>query len=195
MASHIKKCPDCGHNNPPASISCNSCNFDIKAVFPEPLAEKPSALRFRRCQVCGEKNDELARACIKCGNEELHRSAVESSETTAAPRPTTIIMKEHPQVIVLTEASRKVTLKILPEGGLIGRSGTIGANELEDYDTISRHHLKVTFMGGNLVVEDLGSANGTKINGRKIVPGTPENLSVGDMLSLADLNFTVSSGG
>ena len=185
MASYTKKCPNCGNNNPPASVLCDNCNFDIKAVFPEQLIE-----RFRVCEVCGEKNDELARVCIKCKNEELYRSPVQSNKTSpkAMPRATTI-MEE--QTIVLNEISKKIILSIPSTGGLIGRGGTIGAIELEAYDTVSRHHLKINFTG-SWIVEDLGSANGTKINGRRISPGTAENLSIGDILSIANLNFTVS---
>ena len=195
MAQFIKKCPDCRFCNSAAAISCKSCGFDIKAVFPEASAREAAAVRFRRCPTCGEKNEERAFICTTCGNEQLHRATVESEGALSTRKPgATVIMKEQPQAIVLKEAARKITIKIPPIGGLIGRSGTIGVAELENCDTVSRHHLKIELKGSNWVVEDLGSVNGTKINGHRINPGTAESLSVDDILTIADLNFAVNPG-
>ncbi len=54
-------------------------------------------------------------------------------------------------------------------------------------DRVSRHHARVDHSGAALVIEDLGSTNGTFVNHRQIVQ--PTVLNVGDVLHLADHEF------
>lgn len=49
---------------------------------------------------------------------------------------------------------------------------------------VSRDHLKIIKDGSNLFVEDVGSTNGTYLNGKKLIPGKRYALNVGDLLSL-----------
>jgi hypothetical protein len=54
---------------------------------------------------------------------------------------------------------------------------------LED-PQVSRHHARLTQQGASYVVEDLGSTNGTFVNGRRAMVATPINS--GDKLGLGD---------
>ena len=49
---------------------------------------------------------------------------------------------------------------------VIGRGGELDMVLVEDM--VSRRHAKITSYGGNLVIEDFGSTNGTFVNGEKI---------------------------
>ena len=49
---------------------------------------------------------------------------------------------------------------------------------------ISRNHLRLLRAGDGLTVEDLGSTNGTFVNGKRIAGVTP--LNIGDMIGLGD---------
>src|SRR5215217_6197106 len=49
---------------------------------------------------------------------------------------------------------------------------------------VSRHHARVLPEAGTLIVEDLGSSNGTYVNGRRI--NGPVELSAGDEVQLGD---------
>jgi pSer/pThr/pTyr-binding forkhead associated (FHA) protein len=59
--------------------------------------------------------------------------------------------------------------------------------------TVSRRHAGIFKQKGNLVVEDLGSVNGTFINGKRLSPYLPELLSDGDILQLGRLVINVST--
>lgn len=65
---------------------------------------------------------------------------------------------------------------------LIGRDSSSGVaiNDAE----VSRKHARLTFQGGKFVIEDLGSTNGTFVNGQRLV--SPVVLKSGDVVSLGE---------
>jgi pSer/pThr/pTyr-binding forkhead associated (FHA) protein len=71
----------------------------------------------------------------------------------------------------------------------VGRSASTAFRV--DHTTVSRRHAALTLGEdrAHLVVEDLGAANGTRVNGREI-KGTQE-LQDGDTLELGEVRFTV----
>lgn len=84
--------------------------------------------------------------------------------------------------------------KLVVEGGPSSQEEyelTTGANKIgrEDFNDIiiydpevSRHHAQIIYHGGEYLVEDLGSTNGTFVNGRRIT--SPTSLSDGDIIEL-----------
>jgi len=74
----------------------------------------------------------------------------------------------------------------------IGRDST---NEITINDAeISRRHARLTFQGGKYVLEDLGSTNGTFVNGQRLAG--PRVLKTGEVVSFGEqivLVFEVSS--
>lgn len=58
--------------------------------------------------------------------------------------------------------------------------------------SVSRHHCEVLLRDGTASVRDLGSSNGTYVNGRK-VPQT--ELAAGDVVTVGDLIFVVRVDG
>jgi pSer/pThr/pTyr-binding forkhead associated (FHA) protein len=55
---------------------------------------------------------------------------------------------------------------------------------------VSRYHCCVTGAGGEVVVRDLGSTNGLRINGRRVTSG---RLKPGDTLAIAKVEFRVET--
>lgn len=62
-----------------------------------------------------------------------------------------------------------------------------------DHPMVSWHHARVFRTGINLVVEDLGSSNGTFINGTRI--DRPTTIKAGDVVGLGSHSFVVKSTG
>lgn len=54
---------------------------------------------------------------------------------------------------------------------------------------VSARHAKFTLMGQNLFIEDLGSTNGTAVNGKNI--SAPCALRSGDLVSVGDVSIRV----
>ncbi len=65
---------------------------------------------------------------------------------------------------------------------IIGRdtASNIAINDAE----VSRKHARMTFQGGKYVIEDLGSTNGTFVNGQRLA--SPAVLKSGDVVSLGE---------
>lgn len=56
---------------------------------------------------------------------------------------------------------------------------------------VSRMHVSLRIFNGDVYVMDLGSSNGTKINGQKIVPHVEYSISHGDLVTLGRLKVQV----
>jgi hypothetical protein len=71
-------------------------------------------------------------------------------------------------------------------GAVLGRSRD--CDVVLDDPNVSRHHAEVRPSGGSWVVNDLGSTNGIKVNGRRI--RGPESLKRGDVIELGTSSVT-----
>lgn len=68
---------------------------------------------------------------------------------------------------------------------LIGRAED--AQLRYDSPYISGRHALLTLMGETFSVEDLGSSNGTFVNGERLAPNQARSLAVGDVVQVMDL--------
>ena len=78
----------------------------------------------------------------------------------------------------------------------LGAETTIGRTEgnhvlLQD-DLVSRRHAVIRRQGEGYVIEDLGSRNGTFVNGARI--DSPTSLRPGDTITIGNTQLTVSAG-
>lgn len=88
---------------------------------------------------------------------------------------------------------QKETLKQERHGISLGRSPEL-VDFCVDDKSLSRRHLRVSFDSKQNVflVEDLGSTNGSFLNGRQLQAYRPYPVKVGDSLKVGALNFAVS---
>lgn len=77
-----------------------------------------------------------------------------------------------------------------PAGVIIGRNPA-NAEFIIDHEAISREHIRLTCSGGLLHVEDLGTTNGTRVNGRLLDSRESSTLQDHDQLELGPVRFTV----
>lgn len=87
--------------------------------------------------------------------------------------------------------NRDIPLRYLP--GVLGRDVTDVDYVVAD-EGISRRHLLLFLSGEELYAEDLGSTNGTYINGQRLETGEPVQLCEGDSLSIATNRYQVQRG-
>jgi hypothetical protein len=84
-------------------------------------------------------------------------------------------------------AIRELALPPVPGQYLIGRSDSVDLR-LDDI-SVSRRHALISFVDGGWVLTDLGSRNGTWINGWRL-PG-PAPVNAGDLLDVGSCRFMV----
>jgi hypothetical protein len=77
------------------------------------------------------------------------------------------------------------------QGMTIGRA----ADQCElvvPHATVSRRHARLSFAGGNaLKIEDLGSLNGTAVNGTALPAGSPAPLQIGAKVKVGDVQLAI----
>jgi hypothetical protein len=97
------------------------------------------------------------------------------------------------RVIVLqSEDERVFRLELKSDGGpaYVGRTG--GNAVWLDDQSVSRLHCSISLRSnGEVVVADLGSANGTLINNQMLDERQTRQLQIGDVLAVGDFNLTV----
>jgi len=71
--------------------------------------------------------------------------------------------------------------------------------DLTDYGAVnrgvSRVHCQLEYQDGKIVVTDLGSTNGTYVNGKRLDPNQPYVMARGDELVVGRLPIQIVSGG
>jgi len=106
------------------------------------------------------------------------------------------------QLVLAVIIERHSALLTVRESALIGREdsdeGIVPEVDLSDDDAVSRRHARIYRQGGQYFIRELGSTNGTCLNGEWVVPGRDEPLKTGDIILLGEVSelqvLTVSFG-
>jgi len=97
-----------------------------------------------------------------------------------------------PGWILRSEAADDIEAMVLrlPNGSVRTLGRTARADFIVQAPLVSRLHCRLTADASNqLIVEDLGSQNGTRVNGRKVDRAT---LKAGDRLTVGRVEFSVA---
>jgi len=163
------------------------------------------------CPSCKNKEFSGALFCSKCGAQIM--LSQEDSPTIEIKRA---VIEEFNEITTPTfpqppsdASDSKVAIHILDDGNVIhihgrdeftfGRS-TDGQTIIPDIDLstfeayeagVSRLHANLNIHGIEVSIQDLGSANGTSINGDRIDPLTEYDIKHGDIISLGRLRVQV----
>ena len=95
-------------------------------------------------------------------------------------------MKIH---LSLQSPSKKMKSMTLSKTTLVGRASDCDLKLKSDL--VSRQHCKIVLTESVALVHDLGSSNGTFIDGKKLTPKRDTKLPPGCLLSIADISFRV----
>jgi hypothetical protein len=96
-------------------------------------------------------------------------------------------------VLVSISAARKGDILPINDGDVLGREHA-GKDLFAAFNTISRRHAKISRSDGEWTIEDVGSTNGTYVNGRELQSGQKYPLKAHDILALSkSCEFLVES--
>lgn len=161
------------------------------------------------CSNCQHENVEGAVYCVECGaqidgvetlvtktitdqeiEEDLQKRAMQI-EADAIPANSWLSLHLMDSGKILPLASRnEFTLGRLSEGQPI--MPDIDLTPYQAYASgVSRLHAVIKRDASNVVVMDLGSSNGTYLNGRRLNPHLEEALSHGDIVALGKLKMKI----
>jgi len=151
---------------------------------------------YRICPLCNHPNDVTF---LECVNDDCNADLSYVFPTTLKeevqeqtrpqemfPARGTVKMSE-PRLVSDRD---QIELTIPLEGCIIGRMGTIRPEYFDESDYVSKEHARITYGAAGLQIMDLGSMNGTKVNGSRLEPHKPYPLENGDKLLIANLPFT-----
>jgi adenylate cyclase len=135
------------------------------------------------CPVCYRDNEAGAGQCPSCG---AVRSVDAPKRAASRPHP------DYGPRLTLKDPAGEVTEYPLGASNVLGRSTTASVR-LADRE-VSRKHSQIDHEGDAWILRDLGSSNGTFLNGKRIAG--PAQLKDGDevMIGTSRMEFRLSSG-
>ena len=165
------KCPFCGTNCVANTVFCGECGHYLlkdEDRGTDPLDDEEEA------EDQADQEEEETRA----------------SEAQKANEPRAIRLK-------IGDRERKIEMtldKVIHMGRVDPGSDVFPEIDLTEHGpakNISRRHASIRVQADAVVIEDLGSINGTLINGKRLEPYIPEILCDGDSLVLGKLQIEV----
>ncbi len=164
------ECPSCGRKHRPGTLFCSECGVYLPTGGPlrtEPLPEEelPISRANPWASEPVEEAGEIAPVslCIKVLSTDRQIQLPATAEVH----------------IGRLDAAHGIfpDLDLTPDGGLDGG--------------VSRRHCKIHRRGSSYLVEDVGSANGTFLDGQRLTPYLPHVLKDGDALQLGRIELEV----
>ena len=161
------------------------------------------------CPNCQHQNITGTLFCSQCGAQLIKKHDISNPQTIPAAdfayqRLITNRLTSTPDEPIV---GSKAALHIMDAGKIVPLTGrdefTLGRTaegqpitpdiDLSPYKAyekgVSRLHAKIKINGSIITVIDLGSVNGTRVNGQKIAPDQPYPLNHGDILSLGKIKI------
>ena len=80
---------------------------------------------------------------------------------------------------------------VLKDGAIIGHRNGYYVAQFINQPYVSGTHARIGYVMQSWTISDLGSTNGTMVNGNALVAGAPCPISVGDTVRIATLDFIV----
>lgn len=113
--------------------------------------------------------------------EESGAGDVESGESDTSPLPGSDATIRAPSGVAFCDEAGSAVITCA-DGEIIGRQ-SVGAEYLATMLTVSRRHCRLSLTAGGWMIEDMGSSNGTWLNGARI--SGPAPLKDGDRVGLS----------
>jgi predicted ATPase/DNA-binding SARP family transcriptional activator len=162
-------CRDCGHRNRVGTLFCDNCRAPLLVLHnvPQPRTKVVTGQEYGGGATVGATGSFTEKSTLVI---EIDDSS-EAYQINAAQISALVIGRYDP----FSGSTPDIDLN--PFGGL--EKG------------VSRLHARITRQGNSLQIVDLGSSNGTYLNGQKLAPGQPRAVRDGDEVRLGKLRLCI----
>jgi hypothetical protein len=163
------ECPSCGRKHRPGTLFCSECGVYLPTGGPlrtEPLPDEELPVSRANPWVSEQVDED------KTTPTPLYLKILETDRQIRLPSSTEVHVGR-------LDAAHGIfpDLDLTTDGGLEGG--------------VSRRHCKIHQRGATYLVEDVGSANGTFLNGQRLTPYLPHVLKDKDELQLGTVKMQV----
>ena len=167
-------CPNCHHEEMPGSLFCSECGAQLV------ISETPTTQNIAR-----NPSDYLTvQPPVQSPPSGISTSPVGTAEAVVS-----LHMVDSGQILNLT-GQTEFTIGRTSEGQPI--LPDVDLSPYEAYSKgVSRLHAALKIHNQRVVITDLGSSNGTRVNGQKIVPHVDYPLNHGDMIALGKFSIQI----
>jgi hypothetical protein len=162
-AVEANTCPKCGHNNRVGELACNNCGAPLVTI----------------------------------GRTRAFKDVDEATDPKNWPTGEVFVTGQKP---ILFDIDGQVLSLPIADVLIVGRSSGVTGDASPDVDLskfnaeargVSRNHARIKRKGNLIYVADLGSTNGTLLNGRKLNANNERVLRNGDELQLGRMKIKV----
>lgn len=211
-------CPQCNTANPAGSAFCDNCGFSMQNMSPPAVSSAGVAapsMGGGACVQCGYgQNPPGAAFCENCGAPQQAGGGGFASPVAPPVQPQPPVTPYAPPqpaypsagqgvvsgrfVVAGTNANIAIPAKPIV---IIGREDPV-SNVFPEIDLeslggmnsgVGRQHAQLQVQGGQVVLIDMNTVNGTFVNKQKLIPSQPRPLSNGDEVRLGKFVMTYYS--
>lgn len=165
-------CPNCQHKELPGALFCSECGTQLVSL-----------------DILNTRSIQKTPSDILEEPTEVPKISAKSNVAKGAEPSISLHIIDSGQVIHLADRT-EFTLGRTIEGQPI-----LPDVDLSPFDAftlgVSRLHAALRIVNHEVVVTDLGSSNGTRVNGQKIVPHVDYPINHGDIIALGKLKIQV----
>lgn len=168
---------------PPDTSKLESPELTLRQLLIRFVEDNPNVRSERVARLCGAlKNSQTPLSgtlSLLEGRQTYDRWNISSPDSS-----------QKPSGIQLCAVNGVYSFAVSSHGLVVGRDPTRASALLNDR-SVSGAHCRIFCQGDHWMVEDLGSRNGTCLNGILLSPHTPAPLAVGDTLKFSTLDFVI----
>ena len=183
-AGALQVCPTCAHRNRPGVLFCENCGTNL-------ITGQQAAMGTRDLREAQEIAPDSVQTAMNSGGSKLNAAQEKAVETAGSSSFTADMLLR----IEVEGGSTPVVLKPKTEDMILGRRDpTTGDSPEVDLTAfagyrmgVSRRHASLALENNQLNLWDLGSSNGTFINGNRLTPHQPNPIRDGDEVRLGQM--------
>lgn len=173
---------------PPVGNTQNVGPSPTPNVNSNPIPQPPTGFVGQLMPNTGQHTPNIGQQVVTPGQPIADMNTDRTMRPGATPPPPPRQPQAKPGHLVCQNPSIRLGIG---DGAIIGRRGSY-AQAFAGQGYVSGNHARLQYnASGQFEVVDLGSTNGTFVNGQQLAPNMPRVVNVGDIVKFANLEFAV----